>query len=395
MAAALLTKMLVFIIVATFNMVLGSTLTQIATLSGTPGSYPHTFDVDANEAYVYVTDATGTLSQIDMTTNSISIIYSSSAGNCYSVNVDTANNVLYNGGYNILNAYNSITTGGSSSVTFNSASGSGGTYSTASTIFWPHSSVTDRTNNIVYIADAAASVESASSGAIWRMNFPPQSNSDFISLSLTLNSVAYVPGAPHGLALNLAKTNLYFVESVGNKVSVVDLSTLAVTNLVTTGIARPMGIAVDSTETYAYVSTWTTPTDAIIKIDLSTYSVTTFYSASASINSLYMDSTNSFLWFTDTNSFNTLSLASGNNNNNDDDDDGSSGANSSGNSSEGDGNNTNNLGAIAAIGALPLGYLMYFLSRRRLSMENKTEVKASEVQVETEMVNQNESVATA
>ena len=56
------------------------TETTIVSLST---SYEHTLYVDAAESYAYISDATGTLSKVDLTASSISVIYTSTAGNCY------------------------------------------------------------------------------------------------------------------------------------------------------------------------------------------------------------------------------------------------------------------------------------------------------------------------
>lgn len=362
------------------------TETVIATLNSNSGNFPHSLHVDSTEANVYVTDLTGTLYKVDTSNNAISVIYTSTAYNCYSISVDETNSVIYSGGWNYLNKYSSLSSGGSNQNIF-STTGYGGTYITTASYFWPQSSTIDRTSNIMYIADTAIGVESTTAGAIWKVVLAPTATSSFNKLSLTLNGASYTLGGPKGLALNFLKTVLYFVESVGTsqssygKVSKVDVQTGAVTNLITSGIDRPMGITVDSSETYAYVSTWNNPANSILKIDLSTYSYTNIYSTTASAYSLQIDSTNLFMWFTTKSSLSKLSLTvtptveptaiptvtptvaptAGPTT--------SSNSNSNNGSSEGNAE-TNNLGAIAVVGALPISYLIYIiLKNRRLSYE--------------------------
>ncbi len=352
------------------------TETVIATLTS---SDPHTLHVDSNEAYIYVTDATGTLSKVDLSNNAISVIFTSSAGNCYSISVDEFNSVIYDGGYNYLNQYSSLSSGGSNQKIF-STTGYGGSYITTASSFWPQSSTIDRSSNIMYIADTAAGTESSTAGAIWKVVLAPTATSSFTTLPLTLNAVSYTLGAPKGLALNPSKTVLYFVESVGNKVSKVDLQTNAVTNLITSGITRPMGITVDSTETYAYVSTWTSPTNGMLKIDLSTYSYTNIYTTTSSAYSLQIDSSDSFIWFAAPSSLKTLSLtatptvtptAVAASPTPEPTAEPTSNSNSNSNGSSESNAETNNLGAIAVVGALPISYLIYIIvkNRRLLSYE--------------------------
>ena len=285
------------------------TETTIVSLSS---SYEHTLYVDAAESYAYISDATGTLSKVDLTASSISVIYTRTAGNCYFVAADEVNSAIYSGGYNYWDKYSSLSSGGTSIRIFGKSGYNAQILdTTGSSAIWPKSSAVDRTNSVIYISDAASGSESSTAGAIWKMNFNPTSVSNFTKLSLVnQNSLTYTPGAPRGVALNPSKSVLYFTESEGNKVSKVDLSTLVVTNLVTSGVTRPVGITVDSVEAYAYVSVWGNPANALLKIDLTTYVSTNMVTTTSGVYTLQIDSSDSYIWMTASTALIKISLSS-------------------------------------------------------------------------------------
>ena len=230
------------------------------------GSQPLALAVDSTASNAYITSLTGKIYKVDLTTYAVTTLLTVNNGNCYAVGLDATNNAIFTGGFNALYKYPALTASSTqTSLAFPS-------------VFWPQGMVVDTAGTTMYIADSAASTESASAGKIWRatLPLPLTSTTDLTQLTLTLGGSAYTHGAPKGMAFSSASGSgiLYFVESVANKFSKVVVSSGAVTNLITTGIARPMGVAVDATETYAYVSTWTTPANKIIKVDLSTNSFT-------------------------------------------------------------------------------------------------------------------------
>jgi len=183
-------------------------------------------------------------------------------GNCYALGLVSSILAIFTGGWNQLVKYPSLSTGATSTLLSLPAN------------FWPQGMVVDAAGTTMYISDTAAASESATAGKIWKVTLPSAltSASMVTALTLTLSGASYTMGAPKQLAI--VGSNLYFVESMANKFSKIDVSSGAVTNLLTSNIARPMGVAVDAAETFAYVSTWTTPANVIIKVDLSTLAFT-------------------------------------------------------------------------------------------------------------------------
>jgi hypothetical protein len=248
------------------------TLTTISSSFSTATS-AKAFVLDDTQSYAYATDNTGVIYKIDMATGVSTTIMNNGAGNCYAIglySIDQApsgySQLLF-GGFKEMYNYNSLTTGGTKTKPF-SITGYGGTYTISGYNFWPNAMVNDATNKIMYISDTNDVTTSSSAGAIWKLVFSSAfAASSLTKLALTLGGTGYTPGTPNGMSLK--GSTLYFVEETGNKVCKVDVGTFAVTQIITTGITRPFGIAVDSAEAYAYVSTDVNPALAILKVDLS------------------------------------------------------------------------------------------------------------------------------
>ena len=264
--------------------------------------------IDSNQTYAYTASQQGAIYKIDLSTSATTTILSNGApDNCYAVAlyVDpvTLNPAILYGGQRQFYSYDSLTTGGTKTVPYTvSGNGANGGYNANglniigfnSAWFRANCIVTDSPNSVMYISDTDNSGPSSTQGAIWKLNFA--SGSAFTASSLTklalkaANGATYTPGDPYGMSLVGTTSTLYFVERKGDKVCKVDVTTLVVTQIITTGIAYPMGIAVDSAEAYAYVSTWWTPINSIIRVDLAANSFTTLVSAPGGVTAMIFNS---------------------------------------------------------------------------------------------------------
>ena len=276
-----------------------------STISNTPGV--KTMVIDDAQTYAYITDDHGSLFKVDISTGAKTTILSNGAGgNCYAIGLfgfngaaASAYDKLLFGGWQRFNQYSSLTTGGIKTTPF-SVSGYGGTYTIAETYFWLKCIIADPTNKLLYMSDTYAASPTQGKGAIWKLDISGASFSSgsLTRLALTLNGANYdnAIGNPYGLALR--GSNLYFVEETGNKVCKFDVNTLAVIQIITSGIARPYGIVVDSAEAYAYISTWDTPANGILKVDLSTNTFITLTTAPASVCSMIFNSAETHIYMT-------------------------------------------------------------------------------------------------
>ena len=262
----------------------------------TTSSGAHPLVIDTGQTYAYTTDDTGTIYKIHLTTGtSTTILTNGAGGNCYAIGLYGPNSLdsdLLFGGYNVLNNFRHSS--GTKTVLF----GSGGiAFPTGTTVLWANGMVSDNTNKIMYISDTNTGTVSSSFGAIWKLDFSATFTSNsLVKLALTLNGAAYTPGTPNGLSL--VGNNLYFIEETANRVCKVHVTSLAVTQIITAGLGRPFGIAVDSSETYAYVSTWTTPQNAILKVDLAANTFTNIATYPASVTALIMETSGQNIFMT-------------------------------------------------------------------------------------------------
>jgi len=253
--------------------------------------------LDDGQTYAYTADFDGTIYKVDISTGIKTTLISNGANNCYAIGlysigaVATAYSDLLFGGYKEMYNYNSLSVAGTKVKQF-AISGYSGLITIPGTIFWPKCMETDTINKVMYISDSNAPSVSASNGVIWKLDFSTAFTSNSLTqlaLTLTLGGSTYTPGSPYGM--KLMGTILYFVEESANRVCKVDVDPtsstyLVVTQIITSGIVRPFGIAVDASSSFAYVSTWTTPTNAIIKVDLATSTFTNIVNTPAAVSAM-------------------------------------------------------------------------------------------------------------
>jgi len=254
--------------------------------------------VDATATYAYISGESSNIFRVDLSNNAVTTLLSYTFSLNSAIGLDSTNGAIFLGGYGEIYQYPSLGAGATIARVTHSQLGITG-------IFWARGMVVDNTAGTLYISDTAAGTESSTDGRLWKatsLSFAsgPQSFiQSFTRILPLLNGVAYTLGAPRGLAMIPGTTILYFVEEKANKFSKIDLSTSAVTNIVTTNIDRPGSVAVDAAQAYAYVATWNN--GKIIKVDLSaTNSFVTLESVTGAnglalrVNDLTLYATSSF-----------------------------------------------------------------------------------------------------